>query len=347
MIYLGGFLIAAFIAWMVSAAIRRIALRYKLVDVPDAVRKLHARPTPLVGGVAIFSALIVTIVLMAILSPVLLSGGYEIKQFIGFFLGGLTLMVGGYLDDRYHLRPRTQLAFPLIAALIVMASGIGIRFITNPLGGVISLEGMHLADIFTVCWLLVTMYAFKVLDGIDGLASSVGIIGSVITFLVSMRYPYNQPDAALFAIIAAGAFLGFLIWNFPPARLFLGEGGSLLVGFVLGVLAILSGSKIATALLVAAFPLVDMVYVVLRRIFVLKKSPFVGDREHLHFRLLDLGLSQRVVVGIFVAFALLFGLVTLLFPSFQKAIILGILLVIAFGFERIITRRRQSSKPLM
>lgn len=339
MIYLGGFLIAAIIAWMLSAAIRRLALRYKLVDVPDTVRKLHARSTPLVGGVAIFVALIIAILLAAKLSPVLLSGGYEIKQLVGFALGGLVLMVGGYLDDRYHLRPRIQLLFPLLAALIVMASGIGIRFITNPLGGVISLEQMHLADLFTVGWLLVTMYAFKVLDGIDGLASSVGIVGSVITFLVSMRYPYNQPDAALLAIIAAGAFLGFLIWNFPPARLFLGEGGSLLVGFVLGVLAILSGSKVATALLVAAFPLVDIAYVVLRRMFVIKKSPFVGDREHLHFRLLDLGLSPRAVVGVFVAFATLFGIATLMFPSFQKAIILVVLVVCAFGFEWWVTRR--------
>lgn len=340
MIYLGGFLIAVFIALIFSAAIRRAALRYQLVDVPDTDRKLHARPTPLVGGVAIFAALIIAILLVVKLSPVLLSGGYEIKQFVGFVLGGSVLMVGGYFDDRYRLRPRIQLVFPLIAALIIMASGIGIHFITNPLGGVISLEWWRLADFFTVGWLLVTMYAFKVLDGIDGLSSSVGFVGCVITFLVSMRYPYNQPDAALLAIIAAGAFLGFLVLNFPPAKLFLGEGGSLFVGFVLGVLAILSGSKVATALLIAAFPLVDLVYVVCRRMFVLKKSPFVGDREHLHFRLLDLGLSPRAVVFVFVAFATLFGFATLLFPSFQKAVILLVLIVCAFIFEYLVTRRR-------
>ena len=132
MIYLGGFLGAALIAWVSALAIRRLALRHAVVDVPDAVRKLHGHPTPLVGGLAIYLALIASVLLAAKTSPVLLSGGYELKQFVGFALGGLVLMAGGYLDDRYRLRPATQFVFPVIAALIIMASGIGIRFITNP-----------------------------------------------------------------------------------------------------------------------------------------------------------------------------------------------------------------------
>lgn len=354
MIYIEAFVIAGIITMAIGWCVYRLALKYNLLDFPDRERKRHEKPTPLLGGVAIFASWGICLLFFALLSPLLLSGGYEAKHLIGLAAAGLILMIGGYLDDRFNIKPRYQIWFPILAALVIIASGIGVKFVTNPLGGIIRLDQIKIqlltiggipyfftlfADIFTLGWLLAATYAFKLLDGVDGLAASVGLVGSIMTFFVSLSYPYHQPDAALIAIILAGALVGFLIWNLPPAKMFLGDGGSLFIGFTLGILAILSGSKIATALLIIAFPLVDVVYVIFRRIFVLKKSPFQGDREHLHFRLIDFGFSRNGVVLIFTGFAVLFGLSTLIFSSFQKAVVLIILFVFAFIFELFITRK--------
>ena len=152
-----------------------------------------------------------------------------------------------------------------------------------------------------------------------------------------MTTKYYQPDIGLAALILAGACLGFLIFNWNPARIFLGEGGSLFLGFALGVLAIISGGKIAIALLIMGIPIMDLIWTIVRWL-IKKQNPFKSaDRKHLHHRLLDIGLTQKKVVFVFYAFSLVFGLSALFLQSRGKVAVLGVLvfimLFIIIGFS--------------
>jgi UDP-GlcNAc:undecaprenyl-phosphate GlcNAc-1-phosphate transferase len=171
------------------------------------------------------------------------------------------------------------------------------------------------------------MFTTKILDGLDGLVTGVIGIGAILIFFVANQGQLPQPEVAILAIILFGTCLGFLIWNWHPAKIFLGEGGSLLTGFLLGALAIISGSKIATTLLVMGVPMLDVIRVVIIRI---RKgnSIFVGDNEHLHFRLLVSGFNQRQAVLLLYAISFTFGMTTLFLQDSQKIIALLFLFVL-------------------
>jgi UDP-GlcNAc:undecaprenyl-phosphate GlcNAc-1-phosphate transferase len=251
-------------------------------------------------------------------------------------------MIGGYLDDRYHLKPSRQICFPISAAVIVVAAGIGISYITNPFGGTIVLDQWALtlfslnglpyklvlfADIFTLVWLLATTYTTKILDGLDGLVSGITVIGGSIICILSLTKEVAQPETAVLAAILAGAALGFLVWNWHPAKIFLGEGGSTWTGFMLGTLAIIAGGKIATALLILGIPALDILWAIGRRVFA-RKSAFVSDRGHLHFRLLDAGFSHRQAVLLLYTLTAVFGSVTLVTRGSQKLYALLVLALV-------------------
>jgi predicted adenine nucleotide alpha hydrolase (AANH) superfamily ATPase len=174
------------------------------------------------------------------------------------------------------------------------------------------------------------MYTTKLLDGVDGLVSGVVAIGGLIIFLFTLTTRYYQPNLAFAALLLTAVCLGFLIFNWHPAKIFLGEGGSLLLGYILGVLAIISGGKIAIALLVMGLPILDVAWTIVRRL--LKgKNPFrFADRQHLHHRLLGLGLNQKQTVLVFYALALLFGLSGLFLQSLGKFLALLVLVVLMF-----------------
>jgi len=185
-----------------------------------------------------------------------------------------------------------------------------------------------LSEAFTFTWLLLMMYTTKLLDGVDGLVSGLAVIGGLVIFLFTATTKYFQPDIALASLIFSGVCLGFLIWNWHPAKIFLGESGSLFLGYVLGVLAIISGGKIAIALLVLGLPLLDLFWTIIRRLAA-KKNPFSSsDRLHLHHRLLDIGLGQKKTVLIFYAFSLFFGLMALFLQSKGKFLAISILVLI-------------------
>jgi len=229
-----------------------------------------------------------------------------------------------------------------LATLIIISAGIGINHVRNPLGGIISFKNWDLilfywqglpykitlmADLFTLIWLLGMMYTSKLLDGLDGLVSGITIIGSLIIFGIAMSKNVAQPNTGLIALILASAFLGFLIFNFHPAKIFLGEGGSLFAGLMLGVLAIISGSKVATTLLIMGIPILDVVWVIARRIFS-RKTISLADRKHLHFRLLDIGLSQRQAVIFMYILTALFGSAALFLQTYGKLVALIILAIV-------------------
>lgn len=332
--YLLAFFSALALSLLFTPLIGKLAWKLEVIDKPGGPRKIHQRPTPLMGGLAIFLSFSL---IMALNMDGLLAGDLSSKHWLGVILGGLFLMIGGYLDDRYNLKPLKQLIFPLLAILSVIWGGVEIGKISNPLGDYLYLSGL-LSVIFVGLWLLGMMYTTKLLDGVDGLVSGVVFIGALIIFLFTLTTKYYQPDIALAASIFGGAILGFWFFNFNPAKIFLGEGGSLFLGYLLGVLAIISGGKIAIALLVMGIPVLDLLWTIIRRIW-RGKNPFrFSDKKHLHHRLLALGLGPKRTVLIFYALSLIFGLGGLFLQSRGKLLALALMLglmfvaVIAFWF---------------
>src|SRR4030042_2579467 len=263
------FLLTLAVAIACVLAVKKIANYLGIFDKPDHERKLHGRPVPLLGGLAVFFSFFL---ILFFVRDKLISETLKFNNWLGFFCGGIFLMVGGLLDDKCDLGPSRQIIWPVLAALAVIAGGVNIEKITNPLGGFIYLSPIVSGSIIFL-WLLGMMYTTKLLDGIDGLVTGVTTIGALIIFLFTMTTRYYQPDIGLAALILAAACLGFLFFNWHPAKIFLGEGGSLFLGFALGVLAIISGGKIAIALLIMGLPILAGVWTIIRRLFD-KKNPF-------------------------------------------------------------------------
>jgi UDP-GlcNAc:undecaprenyl-phosphate GlcNAc-1-phosphate transferase len=328
--------------------IKRLAFFTHALDIPNSPRKIHTKPIPLLGGLGIFfSFFVITIVYLwaGNINPAIV----PFKFVIGLLAGSMVLMAGGFFDDKYNLPPKILWLFPAVAAVIVIACGVGVGItqLTNPFGGAplrlqFIIVGLPASAIFSWLWLMGMMFTTKFLDGLDGLASGIGVIASLSLFFLSLTDTVNQPITATLAIVLAGAILGFLVHNFNPASIFLGEGGSTLIGFILGTLSILLGGKIATALLVMGVPILDVAWVIVRRLWY-KTSPFKADRKHLHFRLLDIGFSQRQTVLILYTIAAVFGFTAVFLQSWGKLVALTILVVVmlAMAMSLVILYKRK------
>ncbi|MBI5731969.1 MAG: undecaprenyl/decaprenyl-phosphate alpha-N-acetylglucosaminyl 1-phosphate transferase [Candidatus Magasanikbacteria bacterium] len=330
------------LAVCLTLTVRRIAARHRIFDRPeDTGRKVHQTPVPLLGGLAVCFSFFAVLFFVYFWQPSFFSH-LTFKQLGGLFFGSLILMAGGFLDDKYNLKPRYQFIFPLLAAGLILWGGVNLKEITNPWGGKISLAGwgawsIAVFNLGIFVWLMGLMYTTKLLDGLDGLVTGVAAIGGLMVFLLSTVTKYYQPDIALLALIFVAANLGFLIFNFHPASIFLGEGGSLWAGLMLGFLAIAAGGKIATTLLVVGVAALDVLFVITRRLAG-KKSPFSADAGHLHYRLMQAGLSHRQVVLLFYFLSIVFGVLTLILQSAEKLIallvLLGVVAAIALATEK-------------
>lgn len=348
--YLLFFILAAALSVAVTPAVRKFAERYGFMDQPRPPRNLHSYPVAKLGGVALFISIVISIAVFWV------SGGINFdivpEKFILAIIGGaLILVAGGLIDDKYDLPAKYLWIAPVLAALAVVLAGIGvgITFISNPFGDPINLGfpilGVPASGIFIFLWMLGMMFTTKFLDGLDGLVAGIGLIAGLTLFALSLTENVNQPITATLAIILVGALAGYLIYAFYPAKIFFGEGGSLLVGFMLGVLSVILGGKIATALLVMGIPILDVAWVIAQRIWS-GRSPFIGDRLHLHFKLLDLGFTQKQTALILYAISAVFGFTAVFLQSMGKLVALMIL----FGLMAVLIlgviyayRRKQSS----
>ncbi len=334
--------VASFIiSILCTAIVRRISLLLNITDKPDGKRKIHKVATPLWGGLAVYTAVWGTVILYSLFAPTgfpeIIGRHVEVSDLGYVALGGFFILVGGMLDDVYNLRPWQQIIWPIAAAGIVVGAGIGIEHVSNPFGGTIELG--ILSSITTFIWLLVVMYATKLLDGLDGLVSGVTVINAGIIAVLSLFFFINIPTAIL-AVIIASSYAGFLVFNFHPASIFLGESGSLLAGYFLGILAIISGAKLATTMLILGIPILDAVWVIARRVFIEHRSPFQADRKHIHFRLLDAGFSQRQSVLVLYVLAAVFGVAALYLQSTQKLIGLMFLVLVMMGLGWLVLDRQ-------
>lgn len=287
----------------------RLARHLNWLDEP-APRRLHLTPTPRIGGVPLGIAILVALAVVVVL-PIMRVDANEVPRILGMCLGIAIVVVIGLMDDVRELKALPLFAMQLVVALIAVASGVVINEIASPLdGSPIPLPGM-IAVGFTLFWIMGMMNTVNFLDGLDGLVGGVTVIAGAVLFLHNLKI--GQDSLALLALALIGATLGFLSFNFPPAKIFLGAGAYVL-GFALAVLAIIGGAKAATALLVLALPILDVAWQILNRVRA-GKSPFSADRGHMHIRLYDSGVSIRAIVLVYYALTALFGALALLLPS--------------------------------
>jgi UDP-GlcNAc:undecaprenyl-phosphate/decaprenyl-phosphate GlcNAc-1-phosphate transferase len=351
MAYFLYFLLAALLTLLFTPMVRRGALKSRTLDIPTAERKIHKQPIPLLGGLAIYLSLVLSLLAYVQLDHPDFAVVPQ-KFFLAIIFGGLVLVIGGALDDKYTLPPKLLWLFPALASLVVVGSGIGVGItqLSNPFGAPIyigytlklSAVSLQLSALLAWLWMLGMTFTTKLLDGLDGLCSGVGLVGAVTMFALSLTSKVNQPITATIAIILAGALAGFLVYNFNPASVFLGEAGSTLIGFMLGVLSIILGAKIATALLVMGIPILDVAWAIIRRL-IYRRSPFQGDRAHLHYRLLDVGLTHRQAVLVLWLISAAFGFTAIFLQSRGKLIALAILfcVMVILALTVVILYKRQ------
>lgn len=338
LIFLSAFLVSV----LTTPLFGRLGARLGLVDLPSG-RRQHARPIARIGGVGLFVGFAAAAGLTLWLSPP--PDAADLRRIWGVVAGCVFVFFVGLLDDRYDLKPTPQLAAQFAAALIAIAATVFIERFTNPLDNqIVELNrwpvfGPALVFVFTVFWIMGMMNTVNWLDGLDGLAAGVGAIAAALFALHAYRL--GQTELALYPLGLAGACLGFLVFNFHPARVFLGSAGTMTLGFALATLSILAPARAATALLVMAVPIVDTAWQILNR-WREGRSPLSGDRGHLHFRLVDLGLDQRWIVLAYWGFCAAFGGLALLTSSrLYKLIALLTLGLIVLALLAYLSRSRR------
>lgn len=320
---LGGFLLSA----IFSPLTRLFALRTGFIDHPDGEKKTHREPIALLGGIGIFLSFTIVSIIVEMQTGVFTDGDLIGSQLLGAVFGATILLIGGGIDDKLELSAKVSIIFPILAALTATVFGIGVSKVTNPFGDPIEI-GTWLSGAITFTWILVMTYSTKLLDGIDGLVSSLGMIAAIMIAGLALSTAYFQPDVALLALIITSAILGFLLWNIPPAHHFLGEGGSTLIGYTIAVLAVIAGSKLGTAALVMGIAAIDMVLVIFARLRAGVPIWKGGDGRHLHRRLQHHGWRPIQIVTLYALVGIGFGAITFLFVSLAK--IIAFLLMAAF-----------------
>jgi len=324
------FALAAVIAMLLTPIVRRTLRRYDIVDRPNP-RRVNTRPIPRAGGVAIAVGFLAVAVPFTILNasvhwvpvPLNISTG----DLIALFAGGAVAALIGLLDDLFDLRARWQLLGQLLLAIAATALGVTITLINNPFGGgPIKLEPFAVG--FTVFWIVGMINSINWIDGLDGLSTGVALIASVTLGLLSLTTKVSQPLISVLCFALAGALLGFLRWNFHPAKIFSGTTGVQFVGYTLAVLSILGSAKVAVALLVLGVPIIDTFWIIVGRLSQ-RRSPFTPDRSHIHHRLLDLGLSHRGTVLLIYGLCAGLGILALLVQEVTQAYAFISLFIIA------------------
>lgn len=334
-----GMLMAGAIAATVTPLIIAVYRRRGWLDDPLSphVKKVHSTPLPRGGGLVVGIGMLVTAGLLLPWTP----------QVLAILLACLVLVIVGTIDDIYDIHPFWRLGTGLFAALLVVGSGIGIDFVSNPFGeGVIWLNNWEvllaqgkitiniIPDALAIFFIIWNMNIVNWAKGVDGQMPGFVGISAVFVGLLSLRFAPdpNQWSVLTLSWIVAGAFFGFLIWNWYPQKIMAGYGAGSLAGFLLSVLAILSGAKVATTLMVLAIPTADAIFTIVRRVRA-GKSPWWGDRGHLHHKLMDvLGWGRRRIALFYWLTSLGMGILSLWLDTVGKIMAVGICMALVFSF---------------
>ena len=297
------FSMAFAISLALTPAVTSLAYKIGAIDVPKDKRRVHKKPIPRLGGLAIYYGFLISVVFFCNMD----------KQLIGIIAGSLLIVGIGILDDVMQLRASVKFVVQIIAALIVAYCDVRVKAISMPIpfvdGGILSLGVLSVP--ITVLWIVGVTNAVNLIDGLDGLAVGISSIATFSLFFIAILA--GEPIVAILAAALAGSCLGFLPYNFNPAKIFMGDTGSTFLGYMLSIICIqglFKGYVIISFIvpfLILGLPIFDTVYAILRRIK--NKKPIMSpDRGHLHHRLIDMGLSQKQTVAVMYIISMILGL---------------------------------------
>lgn len=327
------------ISFTLTPFVIKLMTRLGIVDDPKTHKHekvIHDYPVPRGGGLAIMISFFISSIIFLPLD----------KHLWGILLGAIIVIIVGLIDDKYDISPYVRVFTSILAAALPIAAGIGIAFISSPLGGTIDLSQPQvvfdllgqtrsiwlISDLFALVWIVFLMNALNTsANGVDGQLVGVTVAAGIVISLISLKFSaeITQWPVLLLALITTGAYAGFWPFSFFPQKIMPSYGGATLAGYLLAILSILSTAKVGTLAVVLAIPLLDAVYAIVRRILS-GKSPLKGDRGHIHHLLLDAGFSKKSIALIYFATSLILGLLALNLHTWGK-IYTFIFVVVSLG----------------
>ena len=327
--YIAAFIIALAAAYFSTPYVKKLALKIGALDQPDD-RKVHAIPIPRMGGLAIYFGFV-----LAVLSSIYLS-----REIIGILLGGAMILAVGIIDDLRPLPAKVKLLGQILSAGVLVFFGVRIEWIANPFGDMIYLH--YLSIPLTILWVVSLINTINLIDGLDGLAAGVSTIASMTILLVALEQ--NFWLVAVLAAALAGSALGFLQHNFNPAKIFMGDTGSMFLGYMLAAISILGAVKSATTIALVVpivalgLPIMDTAFAIVRR-YISGQPIFKPDKGHLHHRLLEIGLTQKQAVLLMYVISACLGMSAIALTNVNNIAAILILLCITaialFGAKKI------------
>jgi len=316
-IYILAFTIALAVAYFITPRVKDLAIKLGALDAPDD-RKVHTRPIPRMGGLAIYAAFV-----LAVLASMHVS-----REIMGLLVGGTVILIVGIIDDLKPLPARVKLLGQIVAAAVLVMFDIRIDWLTNPFGDMLYVD--YLAVPLTIIWVVSLTNTVNLIDGLDGLAAGVSTIAAVTILLVALQQ--NFVTVAILTAALAGSAFGFLQHNFNPAKIFMGDTGSMFLGYMLAAISILGAVKSAAtiALIVPivalGLPILDTAFAIIRR-YMSGRPIFKPDKGHLHHRLLEMGLTQKQAVLLMYVISGCLGLSAIALNEVNKSF--GILIIVA------------------
>lgn len=335
--YIIPFAIALIVSFFASPIAKKIAVRFNAIDVPKDDRRMHTKPIALMGGLAIIAGFLVSIfyVFLVYQPDNLVMWIKEVSpvKILGFFVAMLIVIAMGIIDDIHPLTAKVKFPVQIIAAAIVVFTGTKIKYFTISIKDIryVSIDDA-ISTVVSILWIVGITNAINLIDGLDGLAAGVTGIASLSLFVVAVMMVPDIPIVfAILYVALAGAIMGFLPYNFNPAKIFIGSTGAYFLGFIMSVISIEGATKAYTALtmvvslIALGLPIIDTAFAIIRR--VLNKKPIgEGDRGHIHHRLVDMGISPKFSVTILYVVSGALGLVSILLAN--KGLLPAIILVV-------------------
>lgn len=318
------FIISIVISLFMTPIAKKIALKVGGIDIPKDDRRVHKKPIPLMGGLAIYTSIIIASLIFLPID----------KSLISIIIGGTIILISGIIDDIKGLSPKLKIIFQVAAAVVLIMGDIKIDFLTNPFtktGTLLHLNGLSIP--ITIFWVVGITNTLNLIDGLDGLAAGVAMIASLSFLLVANKFGYIP--IMIMSSIVAGSCLGFLPYNFNPAKIFMGDTGALFLGFMLAALSIEGVMKsvatiaVVVPIIILGVPIFDTTFAIFRRLLN-GKSIAEADKGHLHHRLLDMGFSQKKTALILYSISAIFGLCAVLIAkaNSKRAVILAVIVFI-------------------
>ena len=331
--------VAAVISFAATPLVKKLAISVGAIDVPKDNRRMHKKPIPRLGGLAIFVAFVVSVLLFAEI-------GREMR---GILIGYLIIVTLGVLDDIHTLKALPKFLVQILAAVVVVLHGCRIEFISNPiltssatylrLGNVVSVA-------ITIIWIVAITNAVNFIDGLDGLAVGVSGISAATMLIVAILVA--EQNVAIIMAALFGACLGFIPYNFNPAKIFMGDTGSTFLGFILATMSIQGLFKLyaiisfAVPFLILGIPIFDICFAVIRRL-AKGQNPMTADRGHVHHRLIDMGFDQKQSVMITYMLTAMLGLAAVVLTGsgeIKALILLGSVIIVGgIGFMTIFSHK--------